>query len=189
MTDTILQLDGLTKHYPQIAVPAVDTVNLSLEKGQILSLLGPSGCGKTTLLRLIAGFERPNEGQIVLENRAIAGRGRWVPPEKRNLGMVFQEYALFPHLTVADNIAFGLKKRQLRSGEIKNRVAEALSLVELDGLQNRYPHQLSGGQRQREFGGTRWTSEPLSSPTFGGTTATGGPSAGPGSSAGVDAVG
>ncbi|USR89820.1 ABC transporter ATP-binding protein [Phormidium yuhuli AB48] len=149
MTDTILQLDGLTKHYPQTAVPAVDTVNLSLPKGQILSLLGPSGCGKTTLLRLIAGFERPNDGQIILENRAIAGRGRWIPPEKRNLGMVFQEYALFPHLTVADNIAFGLKKRQLKGGEIKQRVAEALSLVELDGLQNRYPHQLSGGQRQR----------------------------------------
>ncbi|MCC5899187.1 MAG: ABC transporter ATP-binding protein [Phormidium sp. GEM2.Bin31] len=149
MTDTILQLDGLTKHYPQTAVPAVDTVNLSLEKGQILSLLGPSGCGKTTLLRLIAGFERPNEGQIVLENRAIAGRGRWVPPEKRNLGMVFQEYALFPHLTVFDNIAFGLKKRQLKADEIKQRVTEALGLVELDGLGKRYPHQLSGGQRQR----------------------------------------
>jgi iron(III) transport system ATP-binding protein len=149
MTDTILQLDGLTKHYPQTAVPAVDTVNLSLEKGQILSLLGPSGCGKTTLLRLIAGFERPNNGQITLEQRAIAGQGRWVPPEKRNLGMVFQEYALFPHLKVADNIAFGLKKRQLKASDIQQRVAEALSLVELDGLGNRYPHQLSGGQRQR----------------------------------------
>ena len=149
MTDTILQLNGLTKHYPQTALPAVDTVNLALAKGQILSLLGPSGCGKTTLLRLIAGFERPNAGEIILENRTIAGRGRPVPPEKRNLGMVFQEYALFPHLTVADNIAFGLKKRHLKNSEIKQRVAEALSLVELDGLGNRYPHQLSGGQRQR----------------------------------------
>lgn len=149
MTDTILQLACLSKHYPQTAVPAVDDVHLSLPKGQILSLLGPSGCGKTTLLRLIAGFERPDAGEITLEHRTIAGSGCWLPPEKRNLGMVFQEYALFPHLSVADNIAFGLKKRQLKASEIKQRVAEALSLVELDGLGNRYPHQLSGGQRQR----------------------------------------
>lgn len=149
MTQPLLELDNLCKQYPQTAVPAVEDICLSLQQGEILSLLGPSGCGKTTLLRLIAGFEHPDRGRISLNQRCIAESGRCLPPEKRNLGMVFQEYALFPHLTVAENIAFGLKKQKLKASEITRKVRDALVLVELEGLHNRYPHQLSGGQRQR----------------------------------------
>jgi len=117
-----------------------------------LGLLGPSGCGKTTLLRLIAGFERPQAGSIYLSGRPVAGP-QWLPPEKRGIGMVFQDYALFPHLTVAKNVAFGLSAGQRRARthaqNRRRRVAEVLTLVGLRGLEDRYPHQLSGGQQQR----------------------------------------
>ncbi|MBO9999081.1 MAG: ABC transporter ATP-binding protein [Cyanobacteria bacterium SID2] len=149
MTSEILKLEGVRKQYPHTTFPAVEAIDLSLHQGEILSLLGPSGCGKTTLLRLVAGFEQLDRGRILLDGRTIAGGGRSIPPEKRNLGMVFQEFALFPHLSVAENVAFGLKKLKLKSDEVDRRVRETIALVDLEGFHNRYPHQLSGGQRQR----------------------------------------
>jgi iron(III) transport system ATP-binding protein len=146
----ILHLESVTKQYSPKTPPAVNTVTLTLHQGDLLSFLGPSGCGKTTLLRLIAGFERPQTGTIAIAGRKVAGLGYWIPPEKRGVGMVFQDYALFPHLSVAQNVAFGLPKagKKLPS-EVKKRVAEVLYLVGLQGLEQRYPHQLSGGQQQR----------------------------------------
>jgi iron(III) transport system ATP-binding protein len=149
MSDEILRLDRVTKQFANSSVPALDTIDLSLTRGCLLSLLGPSGCGKTTLLRLIAGFEQPDHGTIYLAGQVVAGAGRNVPPERRRLGMVFQEFALFPHLTVGQNISFGLKQAGLRDQDIRRRTGEALELVALEGLEKRYPHQLSGGQRQR----------------------------------------
>ena len=146
----ILHLEGLTKQFSQTTIPAVEAVTLTLPKGDLLGLLGPSGCGKTTLLRLIAGFEQPQAGTIEIAERIVAGGGYWVPPEQRDVGMVFQDYALFPHLTVAKNVAFGLRNlgKQPRQ-DIKKRTKEAIALVGLEGLENRYPHELSGGQQQR----------------------------------------
>jgi len=143
----ILNLDGVTKQFAQTSSPAVAEVDLALLQGDLLGLLGPSGCGKTTLLRLIAGFERPQEGSIEIAGRTVAGRGCWIPPEQRCLGMVFQDYALFPHLTVAENVAFGLQ--QLAKDRVNHRISEAIALVGLQELENRYPHELSGGQQQR----------------------------------------
>ena len=125
-------------------VVAVDDVTLELRSGEFLGVLGPSGCGKTTLLRLVAGFERPDAGGIEIDGRVVAGPRRHVPPEGRRIGMVFQESALFPHLDVAGNIGFGLP----RTGR-GSRVAELVALVGLAGLQKRMPHELSGGQQQR----------------------------------------
>jgi iron(III) transport system ATP-binding protein len=125
-------------------VIAVDDVSLTLAPGQILALLGPSGCGKTTFLRLIAGFERPDSGTIELGGRTLAGQGRWLAPEKRRVGLVFQEYALFNHLSVEANVRFGLPR-----GTRRSRVDELLEVVGLSGLGRRMPHQLSGGQQQR----------------------------------------
>jgi iron(III) transport system ATP-binding protein len=132
---------GVSKRFG--AVRAVDDARLCVEKGEFVALLGPSGCGKTTLLRLIAGFERPDAGEIEVAGRPVAG-GAWVPPERRRIGMVFQDYALFPHLTVAENVAFGLPRAEKRT-----RVPAVLALVDLCGLGERYPHELSGGQQQR----------------------------------------
>jgi spermidine/putrescine ABC transporter ATP-binding subunit len=126
-------------------VAAVDGVSLSIERGKLFSLLGPSGCGKTTLLRLIAGLEQPTAGAIRVGGADMAG----VPPHKRPVNMVFQQYSLFPHLTVADNVGFGLRYHQVPRQARAARVGEALDLVRLQGLGGRYPHQLSGGQRQR----------------------------------------
>lgn len=146
----ILSLEGVTKQFSQSLPPAVAEVTLTLQKGDLLGLLGPSGCGKTTLLRLIAGFERPQNGHIELAGRIVAGPTDWLPPERRGVGMVFQDYALFPHLDVAQNIAFGLKHRSRFSPPtVKQRVAEAIALVGLEKLEDRYPHELSGGQQQR----------------------------------------
>jgi iron(III) transport system ATP-binding protein len=125
-------------------VVAVDDVTLELRSGEFLGVLGPSGCGKTTLLRLVAGFERPDAGGIEIDGRVVAGPRRHVPPEGRRIGMVFQESALFPHLDVAGNIGFGLPRRGRET-----RVAELVALVGLAGLQQRMPHELSGGQQQR----------------------------------------
>ncbi|MGF1515563.1 MAG: ABC transporter ATP-binding protein [Elainellaceae cyanobacterium] len=143
----ILQVSDITRQFSD-TVSAVCAVSLTLNKGELLGLLGPSGCGKTTLLRLIAGFERPQSGSIHLSGQPVAGE-RWLAPEKRGIGMVFQDYALFPHLTVAKNIAFGLSTRRQRRQDKQRRIAEVLALVGLEGLENRFPHQLSGGQQQR----------------------------------------
>ena len=147
----ILRLSEVNKRFPASPTLAVDNISFSLTEGEILGLLGPSGCGKTTLLRMIAGFEKPSQGVIELGGRIVADEKTFIPPEKRNTGMVFQDYALFPHLTIAENIAFGLKNsgEKLSSRAINARVAETLDLVGLQGLEKRYPHQLSGGQQQR----------------------------------------
>jgi len=142
MSCSMIRLDAVTKHFGQVA--AVDETSFCVERGELVALLGPSGCGKTTLLRLVAGFERPDAGSVEVGEREVAGNGCWVAPEQRRVGMVFQDYALFPHLSVAENIGFGLPRRARAS-----RVGELLSIVGLDGLGARYPHELSGGQQQR----------------------------------------
>ena len=133
---------GISKRFG--SVRAVDDALLCIERGEFVALLGPSGCGKTTLLRLIAGFEEPDAGTVEVAGTPVAGNGTWVPPERRQVGMVFQDYALFPHLTVAENVGFGLARRERRM-----RVPAVLALVDLCGLGGRYPHELSGGQQQR----------------------------------------
>jgi iron(III) transport system ATP-binding protein len=145
----LLTLSRVTRRYQADGPPAVDGLTLSVERGRILTLLGPSGCGKTTTLRLIAGFETPDEGEIVIGDRVVADgrRGLALPPEARGVGVVFQDYALFPHLTVADNVAFGLTGLDRRARAA--RVREVLDLVGLADLGTRYPHELSGGQQQR----------------------------------------
>jgi iron(III) transport system ATP-binding protein len=148
----ILHLEGVTKQFSPTIAPAVSSVNLTLCAGEILIFLGPSGCGKTTLLRLIAGFDRPQFGTIEIDQQVVAGKSQFVPPELRDVGMVFQDYALFPHLNVAKNIAFGLRKKYKNfttKTQIADRIAEVIGLVSLQGLENRYPHELSGGQQQR----------------------------------------
>ena len=145
----LLELSHVTRRYAPDRPPAVDGLSLSLDAGLILALLGPSGCGKTTTLRLIAGFEPPDAGQITLGGRLMAaadGRAA-VPPEERSVGVVFQDYALFPHLTVEDNVGFGL--RHLARSERRSRVGRILDLVGLGEFGARYPHELSGGQQQR----------------------------------------
>ncbi len=143
MSAPMVRISGVSKSYGP--VKAVRGLSLELEPGRILALLGPSGCGKTTTLRLLAGFEHPEAGEIEIGGRTVAGRNTFVPPEKRKVGMVFQDYALFPHLTVEQNVAYGLPRNKKRNG----RVAEVLSIAHLDGLGDRMPHELSGGQQQR----------------------------------------
>ena len=138
-----LRLDQLSKSFGD--VKAVDRMCLEVKEGEFLSLLGPSGCGKTTTLRMIAGLETPDDGRVVLGDDEIT----YLPPYRRNIGMVFQEYALFPHMTVKDNVAFGLQMRKVPSEEIGGRVIKALEMVHLGGLEGRKPGQLSGGQQQR----------------------------------------
>ncbi len=146
----ILHLESVSKQFSRTATPALQNVSLTLHQGDILGLLGPSGCGKTTLLRIIAGFEQSQSGIITINGQVVAAVDNWVPPEKRNIGMVFQDYALFPHLTVAKNIAFGLHNSGKNSGtQINQMVTDALELVGLSGMESRYPHELSGGQQQR----------------------------------------
>ena len=138
-----VSLVSLTKHFGQVA--AVDSIDLDIPSGGFFSLLGPSGCGKTTTLRLIAGFEQPSSGRVLLDGRDMAG----TPPSKRPVNTVFQSYALFPHLRVFDNVAFGLRRAHVPRAEIRRRVGEALDLVQLSDLAARKPGQLSGGQQQR----------------------------------------
>lgn len=143
----ILRLENVTLKFAQMNAPAVAGVSLALAPGNVLGLLGPSGCGKTTLLRIIAGFESPQTGTVEIAGQLVAGDDHWMPPEQRNFGMLFQDYALFPHLTVAENIAFGLQS--VKKSERRQEVAELLTLVRLPGIEKRYPHELSGGQQQR----------------------------------------
>jgi iron(III) transport system ATP-binding protein len=143
MEESFIRLLGVSKRYG--SVTALDSADLDVARGEILALLGPSGCGKTTLLRLVAGFEEPDSGRIVVAGRVVAGgRGPAVPSHLRGVGMVFQDHALFPHLTVAANVGFGLPRH-----ERAKRVPEILDLVGLADHGGRYPHQLSGGQQQR----------------------------------------
>ena len=141
MRCSAILLDRVTKRFGDTV--AVRDASLCVEHGEVVSVLGPSGCGKTTLLRLIAGFEAPDSGTVRLAGAVVAGAA-WMPPERRRVGMVFQDYALFPHLTVTENVGFGLPRR-----ERLTRVPELLGLVDLRGLGSRYPHELSGGQQQR----------------------------------------
>jgi len=143
-----LELRQLSVHYPGRPKPAVDGVSLGLRTGDIGVLIGPSGCGKTTLLRAVAGLEPASAGSILVSGREVTGPGTQVPPERRQVGMVFQDYALFPHLDVAANVAFGLARGPARA-ERRTRVAEVLELVGLAGSERRMPHELSGGQQQR----------------------------------------
>jgi putrescine transport system ATP-binding protein len=139
----LLRVDGVVKTFGPVR--AVDQLSLDIRAGEFFALLGPSGCGKTTLLRMLAGFETPDEGRILLDGEDIAQ----VLPHQRPVNMMFQNYALFPHLNVRDNIAFGLKRARMPRSEIGARVAEMVALVKLEGLEKRKPDQLSGGQRQR----------------------------------------
>jgi len=138
-----IQLKNVTKRFGEMA--AVSNVNLTIQEGELFTLLGPSGCGKTTSLRLIAGFYNPDEGEVRFDDRVVNG----VPPDQRGIGMVFQNYALWPHMTVFQNVGYGLKLQKIPREKIKERVATVLDNVELGGLGDRYPGQLSGGQQQR----------------------------------------
>jgi iron(III) transport system ATP-binding protein len=142
-----VELRNLTKRYDAQAV--VDDVSLRIEHGHLVCLLGPSGCGKTTTLRLIAGFIEPTAGEIVVGDRLVSSPGRTLPPEARRMSMIFQSYALWPHMTVADNVAYGLKLRKLPREAIAKRVAAILATTKLASLAARYPGELSGGQQQR----------------------------------------
>src|SRR5881227_2382675 len=139
----LLEIIGASKHFG--AVAAVDRVSLAVEAGEFFALLGPSGCGKTTLLRLIAGFEMPDQGRILIDGTDVTA----VPPYRRPVNMMFQSYALFPHLDVAGNIAFGLKQEGMPRPRRAARVEEMLALVQMSGFAKRRPHELSGGQKQR----------------------------------------
>lgn len=141
---TQIRLSGVTKDYG-LAIPAVDDISLTIQPGEFMTLLGPSGSGKTTTLNLIAGFETLTAGTIDLDGTDVGS----LPPHKRNLGMLFQNYALFPHMTVAQNVGYPLRERKLPKAEITRRVAEVLELVQLPGRDGNYPSQLSGGQQQR----------------------------------------
>jgi spermidine/putrescine transport system ATP-binding protein len=138
-----IRLDRVTKRFDEVV--AVDGLSLEIPRGSFFALLGPSGCGKTTTLRMIGGFEEPDEGVIYLGDQPVTG----LPPYKRDVNTVFQSYALFPHLSIFENVAFGLRRRGVRSEQVKGRVSEILGLVDLAGVEQRKPRQLSGGQQQR----------------------------------------
>ncbi len=143
MNSSFIQINEISKHFG--SVKAVDNVSFQIHEGEFFSLLGPSGCGKTTLLRLLAGFEYPTNGKLLLDGADITS----LPPDKRPTNMVFQNYAIFPHINVEKNIQFGLRKLGLSKEEIEKRVKDVLSLVKLEGYEERFSSQLSGGQRQR----------------------------------------
>jgi len=142
-----VELKGLTKRYGETV--AVADVSLRIEHGQLVCLLGPSGCGKTTTLRLLAGFIEPSAGEIVVGGKVLSSPARTVPPEGRNMSMIFQSYALWPHMTVAENVAYGLKIRKLDKATIEAKLKAILSTARLEALAGRYPGELSGGQQQR----------------------------------------
>ena len=143
MSDLVLQLKQINKYFGQSHV--IKDVNIDFEKGHFVTFLGPSGCGKTTLLRMVAGFYEPDDGEILLNGKRIER----IPPYSRNTAMVFQEYALFPHMNVFDNVSYGLRVKNRPKEEIERRVKEALDLMQLKGMEDRFPNQMSGGQMQR----------------------------------------
>ncbi|MFM1653602.1 putative 2-aminoethylphosphonate ABC transporter ATP-binding protein [Brevibacillus sp. B_LB10_24] len=143
MDQAYLSIQGISKSFGKFT--ALNQIDIDIQKNEFVCLLGPSGCGKTTLLRIIAGLERPKTGRILVNGKDITG----LPPAKRNFGMMFQSYALFPNLTAAQNIAYGLKSRKLSKKEIEEKVGEVLALIDLEHIKEKYPAQLSGGQQQR----------------------------------------
>lgn len=143
----LVKINNLCFKYKNSKKSNIRNFNLDVQKGEIVSILGESGSGKSTILRLIAGLEIPEDGQIIIDNNYVVSEEIFILPEKRGIGMVFQDYALFPHMTVAENIMFGLKK--ISKSEKDKRVKEMLDLVNLEGYERRYPHELSGGQQQR----------------------------------------
>ncbi|HEY8417428.1 MAG TPA: ABC transporter ATP-binding protein, partial [Limnochordales bacterium] len=142
-----VQLTGVVKRYGEVV--AVNGIDLHIKSGEFVTLLGPSGCGKTTTLRCIAGLEKTDGGEIRIGDVVVSGRGVFVPPDRRELGMIFQSYAIWPHMTVFDNVAYGLKIKRLPRAQIEERVRRALEIVGLASYANRYATQLSGGQQQR----------------------------------------
>src|SRR5258706_5645238 len=142
-----LELEHLAKRYH--GVTSVDAIDLAVEPGEFICLLGPSGCGKTTTLRMLAGFLEPDEGAIRVGGKVISEPGSVVPPERRNMGMIFQSYAVWPHMTVRANVAYGLRMRGVSSAETTRRTDAALAATKLSELAARYPAELSGGQQQR----------------------------------------
>ena len=142
-----VELRSLTKRYGELAV--VDDVSLTIEHGRLVCLLGPSGCGKTTTLRLIAGFVEPSAGEIRVGDRVVSSPSRTTPPERRNMSMIFQSYALWPHMTVAENVSYGLELRKIDRATLKRKLAAILETTHLGALADRYPGELSGGQQQR----------------------------------------
>ncbi len=151
-------LKGITKRFGDVV--AAGDVNLKIEDGEFFTLLGPSGCGKTTTMRVVAGLEYPDEGRVYFGDEDVTD----LPPYKRNTGMVFQNYALWPHMKVHENVAYGLKVRKISNEEIKDKVQEVLELVKLGGLGDRFPSQLSGGQQQRVAPGPGASHQPGSPP-------------------------
>ena len=144
MSNLILEIKNLSHSYGEIN-PTIQNINLDIKKSERIAILGPSGCGKSTLLRLIAGLEKPNKGQIIIDGIVVSSENEIVPPEKRNIGLVVQEKALFPHLSVYDNVCFGIKKNQNK----KTITSDLLQLLKIDLLKNKYPHEISGGEQQR----------------------------------------
>jgi iron(III) transport system ATP-binding protein len=142
-----LELSKLTKRWD--AVVSVDAISLSVEPGEFICLLGPSGCGKTTTLRMIAGFLEPDDGEIRVAGKVVSAPGRVIPPERRNMGMIFQSYAVWPHMTVRENVAYGLKMQRIAPGARRKRADAMLAATKLSSLADRYPAELSGGQQQR----------------------------------------
>ncbi|MGE5615669.1 MAG: ABC transporter ATP-binding protein, partial [Bacillota bacterium] len=144
---THLELVDLTKRYGDVV--SVDAIDLAVEQGEFICLLGPSGCGKTTTLRMIAGFLEPDDGEIRVNAKPVSKPGSVVPPERRNMGMIFQSYAVWPHMTVRENVGYGLKMKKVAAAERDSRVNAMLKATRLDALAERYPAELSGGQQQR----------------------------------------
>ena len=144
MSNLILEIKNLSHSYGETN-PTIQNMNFDIEKSERVAILGPSGCGKSTLLRLIAGLEIPNKGQVIIDGIVVSSENEIVPPEKRNIGLVVQEKALFPHLSVYDNICFGIKKNQNK----KTITSDLLQLLKIDLLKNKYPHEISGGEQQR----------------------------------------
>ncbi len=142
-----IKFDNLTKYFGKTT--AIDQINLDVADGELIALLGPSGCGKTTTLRLLAGFMSPDAGQILVNGNVVSSKKKTIPPERRNMSMIFQSYAIWPHKTVYENVAFGLQLRKIGASELRLRVEKALEVTYLSRLANRYPAQLSGGQQQR----------------------------------------